>query len=194
MFHFDPGTPFLGFDVRKPWKTDLEPLGTPLEPLLAPSWAHLGAILGPCWAILGPSWGHLGPPWAILGTSWGLLALSFGLTFNILTQMGHVGDILLPCWTIGALLCSHIGDILPPCWTIGARSRPSILQPGLAECAQRLNPPHPPGGTACWTTFKLFQTLSDSSEESRQRSRNPQGRTRGAGLYPALEGFTVLKR
>ena len=70
-----------------------------------PSWAILGPCwghLGPCWAILGPFWGHLGPRWAILGTSWGLLALSFGLIFNILTQMGRVGDILLPCWTIGA--------------------------------------------------------------------------------------------
>ena len=95
VFQIDPGTPFLGFDVRKPWKTDLEPLGTPLEPLLAPSWAHLGAILGPCWAILKPSWGHLGPPWAILAhlkISWGHLAailrhLGANLGFNLKVKL-----------------------------------------------------------------------------------------------------------
>ena len=44
----DLGTPFFGFDVGRPWKTDL-------GAIWEPSWGHLGPILGASGAILGAS-------------------------------------------------------------------------------------------------------------------------------------------
>ena len=70
----DRGSPFFGFDVGKPWETDL-------GAILGSSWPHLVAILGPSWAILG----HLG---AILGSSWAILghiAAPFAIFPNLKT-------------------------------------------------------------------------------------------------------------
>ena len=48
-FEIDPGSPFFGFDVGKPWETDL-------GAIWVPSWGHLWPILG----HLGRLWGELG--------------------------------------------------------------------------------------------------------------------------------------
>ena len=58
-FHFDGGSPFFGFDVGRPWETDL-------GAIWRPSWGPLGPILGVSGANLGPSWAILGPSGAIL--------------------------------------------------------------------------------------------------------------------------------
>ena len=53
LFQIDPESPFFGFDVGKPWKTDF-------GAIWGPSWGPLGPILGASGANLGPSWAHLG--------------------------------------------------------------------------------------------------------------------------------------
>ena len=47
LFQIDLGSPFFGFDVGRPWKTDL-------GAIWGPSWGPLGPILGASGAILGP--------------------------------------------------------------------------------------------------------------------------------------------
>ena len=53
-FHIDGGSPFSGFDVGKPWETDLEAIWRPF-------WGHLGAILGHLWAMEGLFERSVGP-------------------------------------------------------------------------------------------------------------------------------------
>ena len=65
-FEIGGGSLFFGFDVGKPWETDL-------GPILGPSWGLLGPILGPLGAHLGPSWGLWGTFGAILGPLGGQL-------------------------------------------------------------------------------------------------------------------------
>ena len=76
-FEIDRGSPFFGFDVGRPWKTDL-------GPIRGPSWGPLGLILGASGANLGAILGHLGPffklawvPWAYLGAFFGDLGPSW---------------------------------------------------------------------------------------------------------------------
>ena len=64
----DGRTPFFGFHVGNPWKTNLgascDPFSAHLGLILGhfeDILVHLGAILGPSWAFLGPSWAMLGP-------------------------------------------------------------------------------------------------------------------------------------
>ena len=86
-FEIGGGSPFFGFDVGNPGKTDL------------------GAIWGPSWGSLGPTWGHLGPSWGHLGAILGHLGPSWGHLGAIL---GRLGAIFGPCWAI----LGHIG----PSW------------------------------------------------------------------------------
>ena len=82
-FEIDPGTPFFGFDVGKPWKTDLGPIWPPSWGSLAPILGVFGVNLGPSWARMGPSWGHVG---AVLGHLVAILGLSW-------PSWGHFGAI-----------------------------------------------------------------------------------------------------
>ena len=83
-FQIGWGSPFFGFDVGTPRKTDL-------GPILGPTWGHLGAILG----HLGPSWAHLGPILGHLGPILGHLGPILGLSWAFL---GPFGAILWPYW------------------------------------------------------------------------------------------------
>ena len=117
----------MGFDVGKPWKSDLEPLRTPLGPLLGPSWAHLGAILGRSWALLGPSWGrlaaNLGHLGAILRSSSGLPSTSQRETRESPKMQPRCSEMLIfgvlsgPVWAHLGPSWGHVGlswGHLPP--------------------------------------------------------------------------------
>ena len=66
------GSPFFGFDVGKPWETDL-------GAIWVPSWGRLGPILG----HLGRLWGELGAVLdhflALWGLSWAHLGVNLGI-------------------------------------------------------------------------------------------------------------------
>ena len=124
-------------------------------------WDHLGAILGPSWAILGHLGAILGPSWAIFGPSWDIVG-------NLGATLGHLGPILGKSW-------AHLEQ---------------ILRPGLAECAQRLNPPPPVAdrvARAYWITFRLCRLLRRRSLLG--RSRVPPGLTLNVLVYPCTQGF-----
>ena len=74
------GTPFFGFDVGKPWKTDL-------GAIWAPSSGRWGVILGVSGSSLESSWAHLGLFGAILVPSSAILGASSA-------ALGHLGVIL----------------------------------------------------------------------------------------------------
>ena len=85
-FDIDRGSPFFGFDVGRPWKTDL-------GAIWGPSWGHLGPILGASGANLGAFGANLGPSWANLGASWARLVVNFAP----LGRADHLGGYLRPC-------------------------------------------------------------------------------------------------
>ena len=72
-FQIDGGSPFFGFDVGRPWKTDLGAIWDPLGAHLGRLWGHLGAILGQLGAILGPLGALLGQIGHIWGSTWVIL-------------------------------------------------------------------------------------------------------------------------
>ena len=94
-FEIDPGSPFFGFDVGRPWKTDLgaiwDPSWGPLGPILGAS----GANLGPSWANLGASWAHFGVNLAPLGhllTMWGVILRHVWSILPMMPTFGRYGD------------------------------------------------------------------------------------------------------
>ena len=98
----EDGSPFLGFDVGRPWKTDL---GAIWDPSWDPSWASMG----PTWGHIGPSWGSLG---AILGPCRGQLG-SFRAFVDLLggASLGHLwssGTYCLLCRILGAMVMTMV--------------------------------------------------------------------------------------
>ena len=81
------GTPFYGFDVGRPWKTDL---GT----IWAPSWGPLGPILGASGANLEPYWAHLGLFGTILDPLGGQLGSFRALADHLEAIVCHLWNIL----------------------------------------------------------------------------------------------------
>ena len=126
-FQIDRGSPFFGFDVGRPWQTDLGAIWDP-------SWGHLGPILGAPGANLGALGANLGPSWVNLGPSWANLG-------NLGAILGHLGAILGPSWCRLGPSWGHLAPllaILGPLW--GHRfNRPSMRPGGMREAMNKVD-------------------------------------------------------
>ena len=152
---------------------------------MEPSWAilgPLGAILGPSWAILGPCWAILGPLGAILGGSWAYLGPRWGPVLLFFKRLKKIRSCASgpSNYSFNLKLCNrypwdpsfirscarnprlgnfgHVPSILEALPSIKGYvvAVPRPLQPGLAECAKRLNPARPLVPQLCRTPVGGF--------------------------------------
>ena len=151
----DGGSPFFGFDVGRPWKTDL-------GAIWRPSWGHLGPILGASGANLGAFGANLGPSWANLG--------------NLGAILGHLGAILVPSWAFlgppGAIL-GHLGAVLGPSWS------------HLGAILVSRNPKQAWGRTGSWLLAAGFWLLAAGCcLQLANNSSGSMSRRQGVSLLP----------
>ena len=128
-FEIDRGSPFFGFDVGKPWETDL-------GAIWAPSWGRWGPILGVFGANLEPSWAHLGLFGAILVPSWAILGPSSA-------PLGHLGVILGPYGNkaprvVAAAAAAHVVSVLFLPFLDRCDTRPSTRPGGMREALNKV--------------------------------------------------------